>query len=66
MKSNPPNQNKIDGKGLKQLLGRIFRFRHGDDNYHPFLLLKERTVRLELEDVINAITQNPTYSHLNN
>lgn len=54
-------ENKIDGKGLKQLLGRIFRSRHDDNNNPPFLLVKERTVRVELEQVIEAIIQNPAY-----
>jgi predicted nuclease of predicted toxin-antitoxin system len=62
MKSNPKNKDKIDSKGLKQLLGRIFRARHSDENDPPFLLVKERSVRVDLESVIKAITQNPTYN----
>lgn len=50
---------QIDTKGLKQILGRIFRPRHADTGDLPFLLVKERTVRVELASVIAAITQNP-------
>lgn len=51
--------SQIDAKGLKQILGRIFRPRHADSGDQPFLLVKERTVRVELAPVIAAIAQNP-------
>jgi predicted nuclease of predicted toxin-antitoxin system len=54
-------ENKIDTKGLKQLLGRIFRPRHMEENDLPFLLVKERSVRVDLKLLIDAITGNPTY-----
>ena len=56
------NDMSIDKNGLKQILGRIFRPRHvseGEETVLPFLLVKERTVRVELEQVIQTITENP-------
>lgn len=55
-------EDKINKKGLRQILGRIFRSRHSDDNDAPFLLVKERSVCVDLEHVIKAIIQNPTYN----
>ena len=62
------NKDKsIDVQSVKQILGRIFRLRHHFEEHlaqntgHdvPFLLIKERTVRVPLEQVIAAIAENP-------
>lgn len=53
---------QIDAQGLKQILGRIFGARHPEAGDLPFLLIKERTVRVELDTVIRAIVENPTSS----
>ncbi len=53
------NNDKVDTKGLKQILGRIFRHRHGNADEQPFLLIKERTVRVALDPLIKRITENP-------
>lgn len=51
--------DKIDKNGLKQVLGRIFRPRHGEGNDTPFLIVKDRTLRIGLARVINCIQSSP-------
>ncbi len=52
-------EDKIDKKGLKQVLGRIFRPRHPEENEVPFLIIKERQVKVRLDHVIQCILNNP-------
>lgn len=47
---------RIDVNGVKQVLGRIFRHAEGD---LPFMLVKERSKRIELSTVFEVIAQNP-------
>ena len=50
---------KIDKHGLKQVLGRIFRPRHGDEGADPFLIVKDGSMKIRLDRVIHCIQSNP-------
>ncbi len=50
---------KIDKQGLKQILGRIFRPRHGEDQADPFLIVKDGSMKIRLDAVIHCIENNP-------
>lgn len=51
--------DKVDKKGLKQVLGRIFRPRHAEEPVDPFLVVKDGQVKVRLDHVIQCIQSNP-------
>jgi predicted nuclease of predicted toxin-antitoxin system len=52
-------EDKIDKKGLRQILGRVFHSRNAEKKEDPFLVVKDGKVKVRLDHVIHCIQANP-------